>query len=173
MLRGSWGACALLCVLGACVTSDGSTGDDGVATADQALTGDGPFSTRGDLANYWNNTSTGGAATEIFVNGHREVFRAGFGPEFLKQYFVCGDGFIYPTCPSGFYDGFETLEALVDRSPPAASITLDGHTIRTGSNGSKHEEIKTCAVDTSINGAVYYKVVLYDGGGMVYTSDCY
>jgi hypothetical protein len=146
---------------------------DTVAITEQALSSDGPFATVDELVNFWNNTSTSGAATEIFVNGHRKLFRSGFGPEFLKQYFVCAGGSIYATCPTGFFDGFASFPVLVSRSPSTATITKNGVPFRTGTNQFESENIKTCSVDMSLNGAVYYTVISYTNGFISFSSDCY
>jgi hypothetical protein len=161
-----------MCIVGACMTNDAPVGE--TAGAEQALSSDGPFASVDELVNFWNNTSTGGAATEIFVNGHRKLFRSGFGPEFLKQYFVCAGGSsIYATCPTGFFDGFASFPALVSRSPSTATITKNGTPFRTGTNQFEFENIKTCSVDVSLNGAVYFKVDSYTNGFVPYSSNCY
>jgi len=163
-----------MCIVGACVTNDVPVEEaDGVAVAEQGLGSDGPFASTADVVSYWNATSTSGAATEIFVNGHRVLYRSGFGPEFLKQYFVCSGGLIYATCPTGFFDGFPTFKSLVARSPSTATIYKDNVLYRTGSNGFEFESVQTCPVDVSLNGAVYYKVVSYTSGFVPYGSSCY
>jgi hypothetical protein len=158
-----------------CMTDESPAAEgDGVAIAEQALSSDGPFTSVDELVNFWSNTPTGGAATEIFVNGHRKFFRTGFGPEFLKQYFVCAGGSIYATCPTGFFDGFSTFSALVSRSPSTATISRDGTLFRTGTNQFEFENITTCSVEQGLNGPVrYFKVTSYTSGFVPYSSSCY
>lgn len=135
---------------------------------------DGPFTSTSDLQSYWSVTSTGGARTQIYVNGRKVFDRAGFGPAFVKQYFDCFTGDINAAC-SQIYDGYINLADPIALFPATVRIDLDGSVYRAASGGdTRVAAISTCSNESSINGPVeYYKVVGWNNGFVPYSSSCY
>ena len=152
---------------GACISPEPST-----SSQETAVTSDGPFANTQALIDYWNGTSTGGALTQIYLNGRKVYERSGFGPAFVKQYFDCISDDILTVCISGFFDGYTNFNTLVSRCPADAAITKDGIPFRSGTN-STAVGIVTCSGDQSFYGVVhYYKVISFDGF-VHYGSSCY
>lgn len=50
---------------------------------------EGPFQNTNAIINYWTNTSTGGAALYVYVDGSLVYYRMGFGPALGKNYVYC------------------------------------------------------------------------------------
>jgi len=164
---------------GACTASGPETEDqEDVSFTKQAMTSEGPFFDQQALINFWTATSTGGAATQIFLNGSKVYERPGFGPAFVKQYFSCMDTIhhaIYAVCPTGQHDGFTNFNTLVSRYPVTATIFRDGVLFRSGTDPGS-VSITTCTGDLSFLGcSVYYKVTTEFTPflGVPYTSSCY
>jgi hypothetical protein len=89
----------------------------------------------------------------------------------------CLEGAILLEIMSKFLEVFVlsklTIRFPVSRSPSTATITKDGVPSRAGTNQFESEDIETCSVDISLNGAVYYKVDFYTSGFVPYFSHCY
>ncbi|HET9621403.1 MAG TPA: hypothetical protein VFP84_08565 [Kofleriaceae bacterium] len=158
-------------MVAACATNEPFS-DESVSDMQQALSSEGPFSSKQDLINYWAAASKSNT-TQIYLNGRKAYEFLGFGPAFVKQYFTCSSQ-IYAVCPTGFFDGFENLATLVSRSPTTATIYKDSTLYRTG-NPNEKEFIATCFGDQSFYGAVrYFKVTSYSTRfGPPFISDCY
>jgi hypothetical protein len=161
-------------LVGACIIPGTAAEDqEDVGIAEQALGSDGPFTDTQSLINYWSNTSTGGALTQIFLNGSKVYQRSGFGPAFTKQYFDCYSSDIYAVCPTDFRDGFTSFDTLVSRFSTNTAIYQDGVLVRSGTGA--WANISKCTGDDSFYGCIrYYKVVYYFSGfGPAYASTCY
>lgn len=128
---------------------------------------DGPFANTDALVTYWSTRSTGGATTQIYVNGSKVYQRSGFGGAFVKQYFNCHDGSGIKAVCNNTLDGYENVSDAVGTVPSGLTVYLDGVLYRSGSNNVAH--IKTCYGDTSYYGSVtYYIVASMSGVGPTY-----
>jgi hypothetical protein len=140
-----------------------------ISTPALAQQQDGPFSSTFALVSYWSQQSTGGAATQIYVNGHKVYDRYGFGPAFVKQYFNCADGSgIKATCTS-IFDGYTTVGGAMGTFSSGLTVYLDGALYRSASPF-YNAHIKTCYGDASYYGAMRYYIVesMYNGFGPAY-----
>lgn len=159
--------------IGGCMSSEPANDAAGDEAAQAADPSQGPFASQIALVNFWTNTQTGGAATQIFLNGHKVFDRAGFGPALLVEYFACNAGGIWETCPTDFVDGFAVFKTLVARVPAGHAIVKDGVLFRNGTDG-QTVDVTTCSGDQSLNGPVKYeKVTFINGFSPPYVSSCY
>lgn len=135
---------------------------------------DGPFANTSALTSYWSTTSTSGALTQIYVNGHKVYERSGFAPAFVKQYFDCYLGDINAVC-NQIQDGYINLSGAIALFPATVRIDLDGSVYRAASGGdTRVASISTCSNESSYYGPVnYYKVVAWGNGFIPYSSSCY
>lgn len=134
---------------------------------------DGPFADVAALNAYWTGTSTSSSLTQIYVDGTKVFQRSGFGPGFVKQYFLCYyTNDIRVNCGSQI-DGTLDLSALVASMPANAPIYLDNVLYRSGI-GSGNIYIETCVGDQSYYGPVeFYEMTgYYFGPGPHYNGSC-
>lgn len=175
--RVRYGVFGMALAIGGCMTSEPTSepaADEQASEQAQATDPSaGPFATQQALVAFWTGTSTGGAATQIFLNGHKVFDRTGFGPPLIAEYFACQAGGIYEVCPTDFIDGFSVFKTLVSRIPAGHAIVKDGVLFRAGTDG-QTVDVTTCFGDQSLAGTVkYVKVTEVAGFSPPYESTCY
>jgi len=133
---------------------------------------DGPFVDINALNTYWNGTSTGGALTQIYVDGTKVFERSGFGPAFVKQYFGCATGGDIRTVCGAVQDGAVDINDVLATFSPGYKVYLDGALYRAGSP-SAVAGITTCFGDASYYGNVQYYKITSISAFVAYSSTCY
>jgi hypothetical protein len=160
---------ALALALAACGAEHDSAEEPDTTQA--ALGSNGPFTTKAAVIDYWSHTATGGAATQIFIDGHLVYYRSGVGPAFIQQYFVCNDKSGIKAYCTNIFDGFLMPKFAIPALPLSVNVYVDGRLyLSRNSDQLFRADVSSCYGDMSLQGPIHYYIVAdsNDGVGPMY-----